>query len=381
MVELRNARVGSPATDTSAPTAVFAKVPSPAASAISSASLVFSEPVSGVKAGHFVLRRDGAVLNTSSASVVASGTTYTLSGLSALTNQVGTYTLRFQDSLGEVRDAAGNSLRGEPTLSWSVVGQGTVGTVSLLDSRESFWTYFRQGDNRGEFFYNAQAATLRSSGPYELATFQVGRRWTELQFEIKVSALSFGSFDVRLTNGASQYVIKLDGALPVGPNWRTVGIAYDEGTRTLNAFVDGVLSKQASVVVANWNTSFSGTFSSGGGQNAVVELRNTLLRLAPEIVVPAAPTNVAGTPGNTRVSLAWTAPTNSGGAAITDYIVQFKTTAATSWTTFSDGTSTSTSATVTGLTNGTGYVFRVAAINAAGTGSWSATSAGIAPRR
>jgi hypothetical protein len=42
-----------------------------------------------------------------------------------------------------------------------------------------------------------------------------------------------------------------------------------------------------------------------------------------------------------------------------------------SWTPFSDGTSTATTATVTGLTNGVNYDFRVAAVNGIGTGAWS----------
>ena len=168
--------------------------------------------------------------------------------------------------------------------------------TELLNSQESFLTYFRQGDDRGEFFYDAQAATLRSSGPYELARFQVGRRWTEIQFEIKVSALSFGSFNVQLTNGTNQYVIKLDGALAVGPNWRTVRIAYDEVTRTLNAFIDGVQSKQASVVATNWNSSFDCTLASGGGQNAIITLRNarvTSLTPYPPTIINKPPTDIA----------------------------------------------------------------------------------------
>jgi hypothetical protein len=94
--------------------------------------------------------------------------------------------------------------------------------------------------------------------------------------------------------------------------------------------------------------------------------------------VASAPASVVGTPGNGLVSLTWTAPSN-GGAAITDYLVQYSSNSGTSWTTFADGTSTATSATVTGLANGTAYLFRVAAVNAAGTGAYG-QSAAVTPR-
>jgi len=94
-------------------------------------------------------------------------------------------------------------------------------------------------------------------------------------------------------------------------------------------------------------------------------------------IVPAAPTGISGTPGVGTVALSWTAPTNTGGVALTDYIVQYSTDQS-SWTTFADGTSTATTATVTGLTGGTNYYFRVAAVNSAGTGAY-VTSTAIAP--
>ena len=85
---------------------------------------------------------------------------------------------------------------------------------------------------------------------------------------------------------------------------------------------------------------------------------------------PAAPTGLVATSGNSLANLSWSAG-STGGAAITDYLVEYSTDNA-SWTTFSDGTSTSTSATVTGLTNGTLYYFRVSAINSINTGSATA---------
>lgn len=92
-----------------------------------------------------------------------------------------------------------------------------------------------------------------------------------------------------------------------------------------------------------------------------------------------APTSVTATPGNAQATVNWTAPAENGGYAITDYAVQFSSNGGTSWTTFSDGTSTATSATVTGLTNGTAYVFRVAAINATGTGPYSSATSSVTP--
>ena len=94
---------------------------------------------------------------------------------------------------------------------------------------------------------------------------------------------------------------------------------------------------------------------------------------------PSAPTSVTGTSGNAQVSLSWTAPSSNGGAAITDYVVQYSTSASSGFATFSDGTSTTTTATVTGLTNNTVYYFKVAAVNLAGTSSYSDVSSGVRP--
>jgi len=95
---------------------------------------------------------------------------------------------------------------------------------------------------------------------------------------------------------------------------------------------------------------------------------------------PGAPGVAAGVPGSGRVNLTWTAPASGGSSAITDFVVQFSSDNGASWTTFNDGTSAATSAAVRGLTNGTNYVFRVAAVNGAGAGVFSPASAVVTPR-
>jgi titin len=97
-----------------------------------------------------------------------------------------------------------------------------------------------------------------------------------------------------------------------------------------------------------------------------------------DLFLPPAPTGLTATAGNAQASLAWTAPTGViAQAPVSDYVVQFSSNSGSSWTTFADGTSTSTSATVTGLTNGTAYVFRVAAVNAVGVGAYTAASSAV----
>ena len=74
--------------------------------------------------------------------------------------------------------------------------------------------------------------------------------------------------------------------------------------------------------------------------------------------------------GSGEVRLTWSAPASNGGSPVTDYVIE-QSTNGTTWVTIVDGVSTAMSHTVSGLSNGTGYQFRVSARNAAGDGSSS----------
>jgi hypothetical protein len=93
---------------------------------------------------------------------------------------------------------------------------------------------------------------------------------------------------------------------------------------------------------------------------------------------PAAPTGVTATATNAQAVVSWTAPAIVV-PPVTDYSVQFSTNGGSTWTMASDAVSTATSATITGLTNGTAHVFRVAGINGIGTGAYSTASSAVTP--
>lgn len=96
--------------------------------------------------------------------------------------------------------------------------------------------------------------------------------------------------------------------------------------------------------------------------------------------VPSAPSGITGTPivenGGQAISVAWTTPVPNNGATITRYYVWAVD--ATSGAAVTDTSGAATPITVSGLTNGTAYKFRVAAENVAGIGP-SGESAAVTP--
>ncbi len=94
---------------------------------------------------------------------------------------------------------------------------------------------------------------------------------------------------------------------------------------------------------------------------------------------PSAPGRPVGAAGNGVVSLRFAAPQATGGLRVTDYVIQYSANSGVSWTTAADSVSPLTTATVRGLSNGTSYVFRVAAVTTGGTGAFSVSSAQVIP--
>ena len=153
-------------------------------------------------------------------------------------------------------------------------------------------------------------------------------------------------------------------------------IQYSTDQSTWSTFADGTSATTSATVSGLTNgtlyffrVSATNAINTGPASSVVSATPN----------VPPTPTGLTATPGNSSVALSWTAGTYDG-PDVTDYLIQYSTDQST-WSTFADGTSSATSATVSGLTNGTQYFFRVSAANALGASANSsvASTTPVAP--
>jgi uncharacterized protein YccT (UPF0319 family) len=166
-----------------------------------------------------------------------------------------------------------------------------------------------------------------------------------------------------LTTASSSKIELLNGAQAANVFWQ-IGSSATLGTSS--KFV-GTIVAQASVTsttaveVDGRLLALTGAVTMDGGK-VTIPLTATL---------PGVPTGVSAVAGNTNAVVSWTAPANTGGSLISGYTV-----------TSSGGqtaTVSGTSATVTGLTNGTAYTFTVTATNVSGTSAASDSSTAVTP--
>lgn len=121
----------------------------------------------------------------------------------------------------------------------------------------------------------------------------------------------------------------------------------------------------------------SGNISATASGTPTLSGATTAFTATAAAVAPGAPTIGTATQGDSYADFAFTAPASNGGAAITGYtLTVYNASTNAPVGTFSSANSP---AHATGLTNGTSYYGKVAAINSAGTGAQSAASASVTP--
>ncbi len=153
---------------------------------------------------------------------------------------------------------------------------------------------------------------------------------------------------------------------------------------TATAFTAATAGSQANTCTTSGLTCTISGLSNGTPYYVSVQAQNAAglsVRSDPRVAVtpsllPGAVSGVTAVAGNGQATVSWT-PGSTGASSISDYTIWYSSGGA--YTQFNDGTSTNTSATVTGLTNGTAYTFEVYAVNGSGTGPVSAPSNSVTP--
>ena len=162
------------------------------------------------------------------------------------------------------------------------------------------------------------------------------------------------------TGGAAVSGYRIEVSSDAGSNWADL-VANTGTTATTYAHTGLAAGTERHYRVSAINTAGAGTAS------------NVASATTSAAGAPGAPTDLTATAdGRTEIDLAWTAPADNGGSAISGYRIEVSSDGGSNWTDLvSDTASTATSYEHTNLDPGTTRHYRVSAINTAGTGSAS----------
>jgi hypothetical protein len=261
----------------------------------------------------------------------------------------------------------------------SLWGAGeTPGTVDSGDSGSvtlgAAFTSDSAGTITGVRFYKASAntgthigalytasGTLLASGTF---TNESGSGWQQMSFSSPIPVSPNTTYIAAYYAPSGHYSDDLDYFEPLAP----------AGGNVLNS--PPLHAVAASINVSNGFYAYAGSlaFPSSTSQATNYWVDPVFM---PNNGVPGAPTAVTATAGNASATVSWTAP-GTGGTAASYKVTPYIGSTAQSPTTVS-GSPLPTTATITGLTNGTTYTFTVTAVNSSGNGPASTPSNAVTP--
>jgi hypothetical protein len=234
---------------------------------------------------------------------------------------------------------------------------GTTDTVTGLTNGTSYLFEVSAGNNVGTGAFSAPSAPAVPAVPATVPGAPTAVKATS--FTNEKSKVSWTAPSSNGGAAISSYTVEYsaDG----GHTW-TSGGTTGKTTYTVSGLTNGM----------SYLFEVSATNGAGTGANSAPSAPAT------PATVPTAPTAVTATSGaNGQSVVSWTAPSSNGGATISAYAVRYSADGGHTWT--SAGSTAETTDTVTGLTNGTSYLFEVSATNGAGTGANSAASSPAIP--
>ena len=344
---------------------------------------------------HVVERRTGSTgtWSTVTHSAAITGTNYTVTGLTNGTtysfrvsaiNSVGTGAMSNVASATPAAAAgAPSSLRATPgngqvALSWSApssTGGAAITGYRVEWKRNTATTWPTTSANRATSTTTSHTFTGLTNGTaYNFRVSAINSAGTGAMSNVASAtpaAAAGAPSSLRATPGNGQVALSWSAPSSTGGAAITgYRVEWKRNTATAWLDVNSVTSTTTSLRLRGLTNGTAYDFRVSAINTAGTGAVSNVVNATPAVAAtaPGAPTSLTATAGNGQVILSWSAPSSNGGAVITGYKVEYKTSAANTWTTVTRS-GTTPSQTVTGLTNGTTYNFRVSAINTAGTGT------------
>ncbi|NDH65109.1 MAG: hypothetical protein EBY26_01750, partial [Microbacteriaceae bacterium] len=306
------------------------------------------------------------------------GTTAVVSGLDGVSE----YDFKVQ-----ALNSAGNGAAVSTVDVSATAGDGQVGLTwvaplvgspvnYVIDYREVGAASWASIDTQSTLLTNAVTG-LTNGTLYEFRVAAMADGVTVQSYSSAIEAQPWGTPtapNVSLVAGVSQTTVSWTGATGNGSAITDYIIRYRaNGSNVWRTAVDGLGINSSFVVtglvngtvydfqVAAVNAVGTGTFSQ-------------TVQAAPRRA-PGAPTITLVTTTRTTAEVSWTDPGSNGGASISGYVVQYRERTTATWTTYAGNEFTGSSVVIRSLNPFTDHSFRVAAVNEAGTGTYSPASA------
>ena len=266
--------------------------------------------------------------------------------------------------------------------SWISVPMTSAATTSATISSLSAGSYFvrvaaKNAAGQSNFVESSSVTIIEDSGNVSVTSAAFKNPWSratvaslqldsgggQVSLEVNLQANS------GLPSASDQVWGQLCPASATYPDVNQCTGSLFPGTSTSGktGIYGGLFIVSSGVTTGTWYATIEVRTTSGVVQ--VLSIPVTIQILPIPVLPPGTPTGLDVTASTSSVQLSWTAPLSNGGSAITDYIVDYWAAGGSAWTRVQDGISASPSAVVSSLSPNT-YSFRVAAVNAAGTGSF-----------
>jgi len=318
----------------------------------------------------------GYTVTSSPGSFTATGTTSPIA-VTGLTNGTAyTFTVTATNSVGTgAASSASNSVTpatvpGAPIIGTATVGntQASVSFAAPVSNGGSSITSYTITSNPGGFTGTGTSSPIAVAG----LTNGTAYTFTVTATNAKGTSVTSAASNSVTPKGNQTITFGNPSALPFGTTPTLSATASSGLTVTFTTSTPDVCSVTSNGVLTFKNVGTCTILADQAG-NAVYSAAPTVQRsFTVNPVLPGVPTIGTATAGNTQASVSFTAPVSNGGSVITSYTVTSNPGGFT-------GTGTTSPIDVTGLTNGTAYIFTVTATNGVGTSAASAASNSVTP--